>query len=199
MWNLLEAVAKRTYSFLVGCAWVILTCVWSWLLCDDRNQHEGSQADKEHWDSITSQECLDEAQPPELRGVSVMGHPKSPRPLGQLICKAHYLYTCTLWWELNEYPWVGLCHRHMDRTWKWNCCFHPGIHSTSPRMGSGLLTTADSTTAGCSISALSTSNGPIRYLWRRGSLWSSHSPSRRSPTLPCHQFLRTANIQTQRI
>lgn len=33
---------------------------------------------------------------------------------------------------------------------------------TSPRMGSGLLTTADSRTAGCSASALSTSTGPIR-------------------------------------
>lgn len=35
---------------------------------------------------------------------------------------------------------------------------------TSPRIGSGLLTTADSETAGCCINALSTSNGPIRYL-----------------------------------
>lgn len=35
---------------------------------------------------------------------------------------------------------------------------------TSPRMGSGLLMTAVSTTAGCSMSASSTSPGPIRYL-----------------------------------
>jgi len=35
---------------------------------------------------------------------------------------------------------------------------------TSPRLSSGLLTTADSATAGCSMRALSTSNGPIRYL-----------------------------------
>lgn len=37
---------------------------------------------------------------------------------------------------------------------------------TSPRMGSGLLITAASVTAGCSVSAVSTSSGPIRYLER---------------------------------
>src|SRR5262249_23564872 len=44
----------------------------------------------------------------------------------------------------------------------------PGRRTTnaftiSPRTGSGLATTADSSTAGCSRSALSTSKGPIRY------------------------------------
>ena len=38
---------------------------------------------------------------------------------------------------------------------------------TSPRTGSGLLTTADSRTASCSINALSTSKGPIRYLEKK--------------------------------
>lgn len=53
----------------------------------------------------------------------------------------------------------------MDRTWKYEAAaFISGIHATSPLMGSGLLTTADSTTAGCSIRALSTSKGPMRYL-----------------------------------
>lgn len=53
-----------------------------------------------------------------------------------------------------------------------------GIHATSPLTGSGLLTTADSTTAGCSISALSTSNGPMRYLEEKGS--QSSAPPRRN-------------------
>lgn len=35
---------------------------------------------------------------------------------------------------------------------------------TCPLMGSGLLTTADSATAGCSARAFSTSAGPMRYL-----------------------------------
>lgn len=39
---------------------------------------------------------------------------------------------------------------------------------TSPLSGSGLLMAAASATAGCSKSALSTSNGPMRYL-RQGS------------------------------
>lgn len=38
------------------------------------------------------------------------------------------------------------------------------LHVTSPLVESGLLTTAVSTTAGCSINAFSTSDGPIRYL-----------------------------------
>lgn len=49
---------------------------------------------------------------------------------------------------------------------------------TEPRSWSGLLTTADSATAGCSIKALSTSNGPILYLeefsillWSRFGIW----------------------------
>ena len=41
---------------------------------------------------------------------------------------------------------------------------------TSPLIGSGLLTTADSATASCSIRAFSTSNGPIRYLNPRSEL-----------------------------
>lgn len=46
------------------------------------------------------------------------------------------------------------------------CIAFPPLFSiiTSPLRGSGLLTTAVSTTAGCSIRALSTSNGPMRYL-----------------------------------
>ena len=35
--------------------------------------------------------------------------------------------------------------------------------TTSPTIGSGLPITPASATAGCSISALSTSNGPIRW------------------------------------
>lgn len=45
-------------------------------------------------------------------------------------------------------------------------CTQPAAPITSPRTGSGLLMTAVSATAGCSMRASSTSPGPIRYLER---------------------------------
>lgn len=63
--------------------------------------------------------------------------------------------------QTRGYPELGKICRDLGLV----ACSGGGVFGgtiTSPRMGSGLLTTADSTTAGCSARALSTSTGPIR-------------------------------------
>lgn len=94
----------------------MLTCAWSCVVCDGRKSREGPEADKRDWTSVISQECLGELDP-WIEGCFCLSWAiqRIPDFFGiELICKVDFLHTYTLWWESKEYPWVGLCRRHME-------------------------------------------------------------------------------------